>query len=216
MNGLGLYSTFFSQLQGKAAFDILGEEMGSVKDLGCCWGDTGPTVTCLRLEKRHEVISLLFPWHCSPKGLFLETTLEQVEKRALRAEEFYIGKDLLDKQVIDERGRRLVRVNDIQVVWIEKKAIPMSVDLGIRGIFRRLGLEFMVKVFPQRLLGFQYFLPVEAGKALQLKKDYHLLQDREPFFTENVDKKLRRNIPRPMGFPQACYFIKKQQRGAKS
>jgi len=59
--------------------------------------------------------------------------------------DFYLAEDLLDKQVIDITGKRLVRVNDIA---LEKNGDlkVAGIDVGIGGILRRLGLE----KFPMR------------------------------------------------------------------
>ena len=52
---------------------------------------------------------------------------------------FYLAEDLLDKQVIDVNGRRLVRVNDVLIKQNGEYAID-GIDIGSSGIFRRLGL----------------------------------------------------------------------------
>lgn len=55
---------------------------------------------------------------------------------------FYLVEDLLDKQVIDVTGRRLVRVNDIALQQKENILIIKGIDIGFSGILRRLGLPF--------------------------------------------------------------------------
>ncbi len=59
-------------------------------------------------------------------------------------EDFYLKEDLLDKQVIDIDGKRLVRVNDI---LLEKNGElkVVGIDIGFSGILRRLGLSFFKK-----------------------------------------------------------------------
>ncbi|MCL4415473.1 MAG: hypothetical protein M1365_02040, partial [Actinobacteria bacterium] len=53
--------------------------------------------------------------------------------------DFYLNEDLLDKQVIDIDGKRLVRVND---VLLENNGgiNVIGIDIGTGGIIRRLGL----------------------------------------------------------------------------
>ena len=58
--------------------------------------------------------------------------------------DFYLNEDLLDKQVIDVDGKRLVRVNDI-VFESSTELKVIGIDIGAAGIIRRLGLS---KVFP--------------------------------------------------------------------
>ena len=60
---------------------------------------------------------------------FLGTNLEE--------NELYLVKNLLDKQIIDLKGNKVVRVNDVAMQDKEKLSIA-GVDVGILGIFRRL------------------------------------------------------------------------------
>lgn len=54
-------------------------------------------------------------------------------------EDFYLVEDLLDKQVIDITGKRMVRVND--VLLKENGGFKVSgIDISFAGILRRLGL----------------------------------------------------------------------------
>src|SRR3989338_5169732 len=60
---------------------------------------------------------------------FLVTYLEE--------NELYLVKNLLDKQIIDLKGNKIVRVNDV-ALQDEVKLSIAGVDIGILGIFRRL------------------------------------------------------------------------------
>lgn len=53
--------------------------------------------------------------------------------------DFFIAEDLLDKQVIDINGKRLVRVNDIVLRQTDRFSIK-AIDIGFAGVLRRLGL----------------------------------------------------------------------------
>ncbi|HSW88471.1 MAG TPA: CBS domain-containing protein [Candidatus Saccharimonadales bacterium] len=59
--------------------------------------------------------------------------------------DFFIAEDLLDKQVIDINGKRLVRVNDIVLRQDEKFSIK-AIDIGFGGVLRRLGLGNMFSI----------------------------------------------------------------------
>ncbi len=58
---------------------------------------------------------------------------------------FYLVEDLLDKQVIDITGKRLVRVNDI-ILEVNGKLKITGIDIGLSGITRRLGLNFPKRI----------------------------------------------------------------------
>lgn len=55
--------------------------------------------------------------------------------------EFCLVEDVLDKQVIDVTGRRLVRVNDILLKENGGMQV-VGIDIGVTGILRRLGFGF--------------------------------------------------------------------------
>jgi len=52
---------------------------------------------------------------------------------------------VLDKQIIDTDGARVVRVNDVELVRVNEKLYVSNVDVGISGILRRFGLERVVR-----------------------------------------------------------------------
>ncbi|HET6178147.1 MAG TPA: CBS domain-containing protein [Candidatus Sulfotelmatobacter sp.] len=74
---------------------------------------------------------------------------------------FLLERDLLDQQVIDINGRKVVRVNDVDLqVDAQKGAVPahpvlrvQSVDVGARGAVRRLLRGVAPKVALHALLG---------------------------------------------------------------
>jgi Mg2+ transporter MgtE len=78
-------------------------------------------------------------------------------------------RDLLDKQIVDIHGAKLVRVNDLKLGDVNGKMCLIAVDIGLRGILRRIGLEKqgerMFSLFRYRLsknlIGWHYLQPVE-------------------------------------------------------
>jgi magnesium transporter len=57
--------------------------------------------------------------------------------------DFFLVEDLLDKQVIDINGRRLVRVNDVVLINNGEMKVE-GIDIGFSGILRRLGLPIFM------------------------------------------------------------------------
>lgn len=55
----------------------------------------------------------------------------------LEENELYLVKNLLDKQIIDIKGNKVVRVNDVALKYEEKFSLA-GVDVGIMGLLRRL------------------------------------------------------------------------------
>jgi len=65
--------------------------------------------------------------------------------------DFTLRRDIFDQQVVDIDDQRVVRVNDIYLLCVENQFYAANVDVGLRGIFRRLGwgdvIDFVVKIF---------------------------------------------------------------------
>jgi Mg/Co/Ni transporter MgtE len=51
-----------------------------------------------------------------------------------------LARDVLDQQIFDVGGIRVVRVNDLELVKVEEKFALISVDVSNRALLRRLGL----------------------------------------------------------------------------
>ena len=48
---------------------------------------------------------------------------------------------ILDQQIVDITGRKLVRVNDIRMMAIPSGAYMVAVDVGTEGLLRRIGID---------------------------------------------------------------------------
>jgi len=66
---------------------------------------------------------------------------------------YLLGDLILDKQIVDLNGKKLVRVNDIRLVSIPSGAFAIAVDIGIEGLLRRIGIAKPIKRVVQMLGG---------------------------------------------------------------
>jgi magnesium transporter len=98
---------------------------------------------------------------------------------------FLLERDLLDQQVIDVHGRKVVRVNDVelQVESRSENGHPLailrvqSVDIGARGAIRRLlrglapraALEILVQKIPPRTIPWSFVDLIETDPARRIK-----------------------------------------------
>lgn len=63
---------------------------------------------------------------------------------------------ILDKQIVDITGRKLVRVNDIRMVAIQSGMFVVAVDVGTEGLLRRIGID---RIINQALIPFKGRIP---------------------------------------------------------
>ena len=88
-----------------------------------------------------------------------------------------LGKNILDRQIVDINGRKLVRVNDIRMVSITSGTYAIAVDIGTEGLLRRLGVADTTN----KMLGvFGWSIPTQ----------FILWDDVEAFDTSNFNIKL--------------------------
>lgn len=133
---------FLSEFLGAEVVDKDQRRVGRVKDITVRSGEPYPIVTGLILSTRKaEVI----PWTSVRTVVGSEVALRDTAVLPADAEELWLARDVLDKQVIDMDGRRVVRVNDLQLAENGGQMLLVAADIGIRGLLRRLGLESVGK-----------------------------------------------------------------------
>ncbi|MDA8100154.1 MAG: CBS domain-containing protein [Nitrospiraceae bacterium] len=162
---------FVSEVYNKPVLDQAGEEIGKLKDLTLGLGDPFPAITSFIVQSGKQSFVVLW----DQVNLFNRRVISvNLLKSALHASELSpsevrICRDLLDKQIVDINGAKLVRVNDLKLGDVNGKICLIAVDIGLRGILRRLNLESrgerFLSVFhyrlPASLIGWHYLQPVE-------------------------------------------------------
>lgn len=79
-------------------------------------------------------------------------TCRDVKPVSYRSEgTFMLKKHVLDKQLIDIDGRKLVRVNDVRLATLSAGTFVVAVDVGFEGLLRRLGVAKPTKKLLQPL-----------------------------------------------------------------
>jgi len=141
---------FFSQIQRIPIFDHEGRQVGEVRDLAIRWDGETPKATGIKYAKGvNELIPVEQVDEFNHVAVKLKGPLEEERLVPLQPDEIYMGKWLMDKQIIDIKGAKVVRVNDIKIFWLQsgerKYLLPVAVDIGLRGLARRLGVEFLLK-----------------------------------------------------------------------
>ncbi len=135
---------FLSQLIGKPVLDLHGTPFGKVRDLIVALGEQYPPVTGLVVRVSGDR-DIFLPWTAvtaiDEGGARLRTSSIDITTFAQRPNEIRLWLDLQDKQIVDVEGRKIVRVNDIQLAPVRGRLRLVAVDVGLAGILRRLGLS---------------------------------------------------------------------------
>ena len=123
---------YLSQAIGRPVLDANGEPLGKVDDLIVAVGDRYPPVTGLVVATDRRRIFM--PWsqvaRFDASGAQLSTDKIDITKFQGRENEIQLRADLLDKQIVDIDGRKVVRVNDLRLDDVDGRLHLVAVDVG--------------------------------------------------------------------------------------
>ena len=150
--------TSLSSLMGARVRDAAGGVSGRIAEFLLVGEESGTHVSSLVLSSSGKVRDkavFCVPLHAlsfAPDGTIHLRGAEAPLPLELSPASVLLERDLLDQQIIDVHGRKVVRVNDVDLVWeIEGDAVCKlriaEVEVGLRGAVRRL-----LKGLPNRLV----------------------------------------------------------------
>src|SRR5438105_3157396 len=147
---------FLTELLGLKVFDLKGRRIGVVKDAAVV-----PLVDPVRVD-RFLIGGVGSSWLTVRHDQIRSISLEGIHLRdenltPYHSDEYMLRmvRDLLDQQIIDAQGRKVVRVTDLtfdhhRVNGTDTLSV-LEVDIGLRSIFRRLFRGVVPPVWIRRL-----------------------------------------------------------------
>lgn len=148
---------FLSRILGAKVFDTDNRFVGKVKDLLLNAEVTPnpetlerPVVHGITMKIDGQVNHYSFDhFEVSKKKRKLKVRCHKLEELPQKNKELSIplAELVLDKQIVDLNGRKVVRVNDVRLATVNNVTYAIAVDVGVEGLLRRIGI-----VQPIRLL----------------------------------------------------------------
>ncbi|MEI8172125.1 MAG: CBS domain-containing protein [Deltaproteobacteria bacterium] len=150
---------FLSQILGKKIVDREGRPIGKVLDLlANLETEPYPIVTHILVKWNGGEGSYLLTWHKLGEGendLVADiVSKDDFREPVIQEGEVMLKESLLDKQIVDTDGAKIRRVNDLQFLRAHNSLHLVHVDVGFRGLMRRVGLEKSMDVFLRGLLDY--------------------------------------------------------------
>ncbi len=137
---------YLSQALGRPILDLEGERVATLKDvivrLG--EGDHPPVAGFVARYRRRDFF--LPRWrisHFGEEGVRLNSDILDLRPFMRRDGEVLLARDVLDKQLIDVDGKRVVRVNDVQIIEAANEWHVTGADVSLIGLWRRLAPAFL-------------------------------------------------------------------------
>src|SRR3989338_6952734 len=141
----------FTQLKSSKVYDLKANFLGKLTDLVFVDGAKYAEINHLIYEDEHKYKKKV-PWafvkefkqeHDGMKNIIsihLNSPVDAITQFFMREKEVIVG-DILDKQVIDVDGVKLVRINDIILGKVDGKFSIVAVSVGALSFVRRLGID---------------------------------------------------------------------------
>lgn len=182
-------------LLGTPVTDAQGQIRGRLKDIAVATGQDAGKVAGLVLKSRAGLFLV-------PAQDVMETPAGTLELRSVAALEplgdsgsyLFLQQDLIDRQIIDINGRKVVRVNDVDLEWMGQGAAHLlrvaEVEVGLRGAFRRVfkgllpraTLETLSRRFRERGIPWHFVdvIEVDPARRVKLRIEHERLAEMHP------------------------------------
>jgi magnesium transporter len=182
-------------LLGTPVTDTQGQLRGRIKDIAVATGPEAGKVVGLVLKNRNGLFIV-------PAQEVMETPAGTLELRSAGdltplndgGNYLFLQQDLIDRQIIDIHGRKVVRVNDVDLEWLGRGSAHLlrvaEVEVGLRGAFRRVfkgilpraTLESISRKFAAHGIPWHFVdvIEVDPARRVKLRIEHERLADIHP------------------------------------
>ena len=178
---------YLSQILGRPIYDVRNEKIASINDILVEYGseEYPPVIGVIaRFQRRNFFIPGRNIAKLGLTGATMSSPRLDLTPFERREGEVLLGKDVLDNQLIDVDGKRVVRVNDVQLIEAGDIWRVSGADVSLQGFVRRLmpkgfyGSDRAVEVIDWADVG--YLATDTATVTVQLKSSKDKLSRLHP------------------------------------
>jgi magnesium transporter len=169
---------FFSDFLNRRVYNLSMEKVGRIMDLVAERTEPYPMIVGILVRSGRRKMYL--PWEkivqIEPRVTHAGEELTELKTPLSGKDIILLREEVMDKQIVDTFGAKVVRVNDLHFLRVDSRLRLVHVDVGFRGLMRRVGWE---KIVDQALRWFfSYVLPNQfiSWKYVQLLSGSDLLQ----------------------------------------
>ena len=221
---------YLSQMLGKPVVDSSGEKIGTISDLAISTGEVFPRITSLAFQGPGKV-PFMISWRkyvdeFDDEGIKLSVDSPDIRFSYLQPDEVLLARDLMDRQIVDTQGLKVVRVNDLKLSKSGTQLRLLGAEVGIRGILRGLApwLERAVvsvakafhKQIDERIIAWNYMDLLDRDLSeVQLSVTHKRLDELHPAdvadILEQLDPQQRANVFKHLDESQATEAISEME-----
>lgn len=161
---------YLTNMLGRPVYDSTGEKLGTVSDLAISTGEVFPRITSLAFRGPGRT-PFMISWRkyvadFSEDEVTLNTESYNIRFSYLQPTEVLLARDLLDQQIVDTQGLKVVRVNDLKLSPSGSQLRLLGAEVGVRGILRGLhpllekavvsGAKLLGKKVDEKIIAWNY------------------------------------------------------------
>jgi len=139
---------FYTELVGRPVVDSGNRPVGKLADMLVANDAKYPVITAVTVTPRRGKDPVTVPWDqivSLDEPVVLRHALDQIPPYQPGSDELSIGTQILDRQIVDVEGHKVVRANDLQLARTNGHYRLIGVDIGGQALLRRLGLQPLTK-----------------------------------------------------------------------
>jgi len=142
--GIEVRMIYFSQLINQQIWDGFGSVVGKLEDILIDATERKmPPIVALSLKNNSSDLKFIPAYQIASlwPSITLKIGSDKIGSFTPTGHELLLLDRVLDQQIVDTEGKRLVRVNDLQLARAGNQFVLTGVDVSGQGLLRRLGLE---------------------------------------------------------------------------
>jgi CBS domain-containing protein len=209
-------------LIGKPVLNQAGQQIGHVSDVVARWDSNQPyppaTGLIVRVGRRRAWLPIDAVEEVHRDRVRLRTARLDLRDVALRPGEVELARDVIDHQLVDTDGARVIRASDLYLARVAGAVQLVGVDVGFNSLLRRLGpARFRSRPTPDKVIDWASITSFgsQHGPGGPLQAAEHGLQRLRPGeladLLENLDRTERRNLLAQLTPEQAADALEEMQ-----
>jgi CBS domain-containing protein/sporulation protein YlmC with PRC-barrel domain len=210
-------------LIGKPVLNQAGQQIGTVADVVARWDSNQryPPVTglILRIGRRRAWLPIEAVQEFGHDRIRLRTARLDLRDVARRPGEVELARDVVDHQLVDTDGARVIRASDLYLAQVAGVVQLVGVDVGFNSLLRRLGpARFRSRPTPDRVIDWASITSFgsQHGPGGSLQTAEHGLQRLRPGeladLLEDLDRTARRDLLAQLTPEQAADALEEMEK----
>src|SRR5919199_290932 len=144
---------YLSEVLHLPVIDSQNRTLGRVSDLAARPARPYPYISLIRVRtgrRSHRYVSWQDVRSFEATQIILSRRETELPPAQLQDSDVLLAKNVLDKQIVDLEGRKLVRVQDVQLARTGRDLQVLGVDISASALVRRLGFKSLAEAIARR------------------------------------------------------------------